>query len=362
MLHGAGYRKPTAVHVHGFLTVDGQKMSKSRGTFITAKRYLERLPPEPLRYYFAAKLGNGLDDIDLNLADFVARVNSDIVGKLVNIASRCAGFVARSGGVLAPKLPDEALYQAFLAESEMIAGLYDSRDYSAAMRELMALADRANQYVDHHKPWVLAKDPTRAAEALAIATQGVNLFRVLITWLSPVLPAIAEKAAAFLGSPVDRWDSVREPLLGRPIKAYEPLATRLERATVEALVQPAAAAAAPAKAAESPATIQIQDFAKLDLRVARVVNASTVEGSDKLLKLELDVGDHTRTVFSGIRSAYAPDQLVGRHVVLVANLAPRKMRFGTSEGMVLCASGKDDAEGLYLLSPDSGAVPGMKVT
>ena len=366
VLHGAGYRKPSAVYVHGFLTVDGQKMSKSRGTFITAKRYLELLPPEPLRYYFAAKLGNGLDDIDLNLADFVARVNSDIVGKLVNIASRCAGFVARSGGVLAPKLPDEALYQAFLAESEMIAGLYDSRDYSAAMRELMALADRANQYVDHHKPWVLAKDPARAAEALAIATQGVNLFRVLITWLSPVLPAIAEKAAAFLGSPIDRWDSVREPLLGRPIKAYEPLATRLERATVEALVQPApaaaAAAAAPAKAAESPATIQIQDFAKLDLRVARVVNASTVEGSDKLLKLELDVGDHTRTVFSGIRSAYAPEQLVDRHVVLVANLAPRKMRFGVSEGMVLCASGQDDAGGLFLLAPDSGAVAGMKVS
>jgi methionyl-tRNA synthetase len=357
VLQGSGYRKPTAVYVHGFLTVNGQKMSKSRGTFITARRYLDHLPAEPLRYYFAAKLGPDLDDIDLNLDDLVARVNSDIVGKLVNIASRCAGFVARAGGTLAASLPDPELYEEIAGARARIAALFEARDYAAAIREIMLLADRANQYVDHHKPWALAKDPARAAETLAIATQGVNLFRVLMTFLAPVLPRIAEEAGQFLGTPLDRWDAVASPLLGVAINGFKPLATRLDPKGVAAML-----AAEPPAAQAAAGGADIKDFAKLDLRVARVLNASSVEGSDKLLRLELDLGDARRTVFSGIRAAYDPAQLTGRLVLMVANLAPRKMRFGTSEGMVLCASGKDDAEGLYLLSPDSGAVPGMKVT
>lgn len=373
VLAGSGYRKPTAVYVHGFLTVNGQKMSKSRGTFITARHFLDHLPAEPLRYYFAAKLGPDLDDIDLNFDDLVARVNSDIVGKLVNIASRCAGFVARSGGTLAAALPDPALYEQLAGARGRIAALFDARDYAAAVREVMLLADRANQYVDHHKPWALAKDPARAAEALGIATQGVNLFRVLMTYLAPVLPRIAEAAGRFLGVPIERWDAVATPLLGVAINEFRPLATRIDRKQVDAMLSvgappvpvapPPAPSASPASPARNAAGVaDIKDFAKLDLRVARVVAASTVDGSDKLLRLELDVGDAQRTVFSGIRAAYEPAQLTGRLVLMIANLAPRKMRFGTSEGMVLCAGGKDDAQGLFLLSPDSGAVPGMKVT
>ena len=371
VLHGAGFRRPTAVFVHGFLTINGQKMSKSRGTFITARRYLELLPPEPLRYYFAAKLGTGIDDIDLALEDFTARINSDIVGKLVNIASRCAGFVARGGGSLAPELPDPSLYQEFAGAAERIAALYDTRDYAQAMREIMLLADRANQYVDSHKPWALAKDPARAGEVLAVATQGINLFRVLMVYLAPVLPGIACKAAGFLGTPLDSWDEVRQPLLGTPLAAYEPLATRLDPKLVTTLVEsatpalaalaaPAAKAPVAAAAKDADAPISIDEFFRVDLRVAAVLEASTVEGSDKLLKLLLDLGSERRTVFSGIRSAYRPEDLVGRKVVMVANLAPRKMRFGTSEGMVICAG--DDAGGIFLLSPDDGAQPGSRVS
>ena len=375
VLQGAGYRKPTAVYVHGFLTVNGQKMSKSRGTFITARRYLDHLPAEPLRYYFAAKLGPGLDDIDLNLDDLVARVNSDIVGKLVNIASRCAGFVARGGGRLATELPDPALYADLAAARTRVAALFEARDYAAAIREIMLLADRANQYVDHHKPWTLAKDPARAAETLAIATQGVNLFRVLMTYLAPVLPRIAAEAGRFLGVPLDRWDAVATPLLGVPINEFKPLAARLDRKAIDAMLavdappaatptttRPAAKPANEASQGSSTGMAAIGDFAKLDLRVARVMSASTVDGSDKLLRLELDLGERRCTVFSGIRAAYEPARLEGRLVLMVANLAPRKMRFGVSEGMVLCASGQDDAGGLFLLAPDSGAVAGMKVS
>ena len=378
VLHGSGMRRPTAVHVHGFLTIDGQKMSKSRGTFITARRYLERLPPEALRYYFAAKLGPGIDDIDLALGDFTARVNSDLVGKLVNIASRCAGFVAKGGGVLASELPDPALYGEFTAAAPRIAALYEQLDYAQTMREIMALADRANQYVDAHKPWALAKDPAKASEVLAVATQGVNLFRVLMLYLAPVLPQMACKAAAFLQAPLARWDEIAVPLLGTPLAPYEPLAQRLDPKLVAELVEapltpatgageakdktavkPAAPVSAAPVPAAAPGTITLDDFSKLDLRVAEVVEASDVEGSDKLLKLTLDLGGTRRTVFSGIRGSYAAASLVGRKVVVVANLAPRKMRFGVSEGMVLCASGSDDR--VYLLSPDDGAAGGMAI-
>jgi methionyl-tRNA synthetase len=376
VLHGAGCRKPTAVFVHGFLTVNGAKMSKSRGTFISASRYLSLLPPEPLRFYFAGKLNSAVEDIDLSLEDFVARVNSDVVGKLVNIASRCAGFVTRAGGKLAAELPDPQLYAEFAALRGTIGELYDTRDYSAALRGIMGLADRANQYVDTQKPWALAKDPAKAAEVLAVCTQGINLFRVLMSYLSPVLPQMSEKAGKFLNISFADWNSVDTPLFNHPISTYQPLATRLDPKVVAQLIEPAAAPAeAPSKKvaekkgkdvnttapAATPGNININDFAKLDLRVATVLNAALVEGSDKLLQLTLDLGTEQRNVFSGIRSAYDPARLIGRQVVMIANLEPRKMRFGVSQGMVLCASGDDGPE-VFLLSPDAGAQPGMKVT
>ncbi len=375
VLHGSGFRRPTAVHVHGFLTINGQKMSKSRGTFITARRYLDHLPAEALRYYFAAKLGSGVDDIDLSLEDFTARVNSDLVGKLVNIASRCSGFIARGGGHLAPALADAALYAEFTTAAPRLASLYEARDYSQAIREIMALADKANQYVDANKPWALAKDPTRADEVVAVATQGINLFRVLMVYLAPVLPQMACKAAAFLGAPLARWNEIDQPLLGTPLANYEPLALRLDPKQVGALVDTASTAEAPKaisndnktsskvttpESATTKPLISIDDFAKLDLRMARVAEASIVEGSDKLLKLTLELGEQRRTVFSGIRKTYSPESLVGRHVVVVANLAPRKMRFGVSEGMVLCAS--DQADRLFLLGADEGVTSGLPVS
>jgi methionyl-tRNA synthetase len=364
MLQGAGYRRPTGVHVHGFLTVDGQKMSKSRGTHITARQYLDLLPPDQLRYYFAAKLGNGLDDIDFSLDDFTARVNSDIVGKLVNIASRCAPFIERSGGKLADRLPDPALYADFTSASERIATLFESRDFAGAVREIMALADRANQYVDQQKPWVLAKDAARVDDARAVATQGINLFRVLMTWLAPVVPGIASKASGWLGDDaLARWDGLREPLLGRTIGKYPLLAARLDPALVKQLVSGTrpATPASPTPAKGKP-VISIDDFSKLDLRAAKVLEASRVDGSDKLLQLKLDLGTEQRNVFSGISANYAPESLVGRYVVMIANLAPRKMRFGVSEGMVLCATGEADAGGVFLLSADAGVTPGMKIS
>ena len=360
VLHGSGFRRPTAVHVHGFLTINGQKMSKSRGTFITARRYLDHLPAEALRYYFVAKLGAGVDDIDLSLEDFTARVNSDLVGKLVNIASRCAGFIARGGGRLAPALADSALYAEFIAAAPRLATLYEARDYSQAIRDIMALADKANQYVDANKPWALAKDPARADEVVAIATQGINLFRVLMVYLAPVLPQMACKAAAFLGAPLARWSEIDQPLLGTPLANYEPLALRLDPKQVAALVDTTSATVTTPAAAATKPLISIDDFAKLDLRMARIADASAVEGSDKLLKLTLELGEERRTVFSGIRKAYSPDALVGRHVVVVANLAPRKMRFGVSEGMVLCAS--DAADRLFLLGADDGVTSGLPVS
>ncbi len=381
VLHGAGLRRPTGVCVHGFLTINGQKMSKSRGTFITARHYLDCLPAEPLRYYFAAKLTSGIEDIDLSLDDFLARTNSDLVGKLVNIASRCAGFIERGGGRLAAALPDSDLYAQFAAAGEGIAALYEQREYSAAIREIMNLADRANQYIDRHKPWALARDPAQAAQVGAIATQGINLFRVLMIYLAPVLPQMAVAAGKFLGAPLTAWSEVATPLLGTQLAPYQALATRLDPAVVAKLVASATtvpavaavpavpavatvAATAPPKASTGPKAgagpIKIDEFARLDLRVARVLSASTVEGSDKLLQLTLDLGEGQRNVFAGIRAHYTPEQLVGRLVVVVANLEPRKMRFGVSAGMVLCASGAEG--GVFLLAPDSGAAPGMKVS
>ncbi len=369
MLHGAGFRTPTAVFAHGFLTVDGQKMSKSRGTFIKARTWLDHLDAEYLRYYFAAKLGPGVDDIDLNLEDFVARVNADLVNKVVNIASRCAGFIGkRFDGMLAPALSDPALFVDCVQAGESIARDYEHREYSRALREVMALADRANQYIDQQKPWVLAKQEGREAELQGVCSLGLNLFRLLIGYLRPVLPATAARAEAFLRIPPLTWDDLPEPLLDHRIAPFEPLLQRVDGQRVEALL---AASKEDLASAETPAPqgwlarepiaegIDFADFSKVDLRVARIVAARRVEGADKLLRLTLDLGGETRNVFAGIKSAYAPEELEGRLTVMVANLAPRKMRFGVSEGMVLaCGPG---GEALYLLSPDAGAEPGMRI-
>jgi len=371
VLEGAGMRRPTSVHAHGFLTVNGQKMSKSRGTFITARRYLELFKAEYLRYYFAAKLGPGIDDIDMNFDEFATRFNSDVVGKLVNIASRCSGFVTKSaGGRLGDSLPDPELYATFAEAGTSIAATYESRDTAAAIRDIMALADRANQYIDLRKPWALAKQPGSAAEVQSICTQGLNCFRALMIYLQPVLPDMAAQAQRFFQESAWTWQSAATPLLGTTILPYQPLATRLDPKAVARLVEPDAAEAPPAAAAPATATpaagatpaelISIDDFLRIDLRVAKVIEADLVAGADKLLKLRLDVGElGERQVFAGIRSAYDPHSLVGRLIVVVANLAPRKMRFGTSEGMMLAAGpgGKD----IFVLSPDSGATPGMRV-
>ena len=359
-LEGAGLRKPTAVHAHGFLTVNGEKMSKSRGTFVTARRYLDHLPPDYFRYFLAAKLGPDLEDIDMNLEEFATRINAELVGKLVNIASRCASFIHRGyGGRLAAELPDPALYREFTDAGAGILEAWETLEYAAAVREVMALADRANLYIDRNKPWLAAKDPARAAEVQAVCTQGINLFRVLMAYLKPVLPAIAERAEAFLGAPIAHWRDVETPLLGTTINEYQPLATRLDAASVQKILETPMPTTEPAPAAAGPAEITPEDFRRIDLRIARIEEASLVEGADRLLKLSVDLGGERRTVFAGIRGAYEPAQLVGRHIVVVANLKPKKMRFGTSEGMALAAT---DDDGLFLISPDAGAKAGMKVS
>ncbi len=369
MLSGAGLRTPTAVFAHGFLTVNGQKMSKSRGTFIKARTYLDHLDPEYLRYYFAAKLGSGVDDIDLNLEDFIARVNSDLVGKVVNIASRCAGFInKRFADRLAERCSEPELYAEFVAEGAAIASHYEQREFSQAVRRIMALADRANQYIDTHKPWVLAKEAGQEQAVQDVCSTGLNLFRVLMTYLQPILPVMAQRVETFLAIPIEHWDSIATPLTAHTIKPFTPLMTRVEQEKIDAMLEDSrehlAVTAAPAPggllAADPIAeTIQYEDFAKLDLRVARIAKAAPVEGADKLLQLTLDLGGEQRNVFAGIKSAYDPTDLEGRLTVMVANLAPRKMRFGVSEGMVLAAGpgGKD----LFILHPDSGAQPGMRV-
>jgi methionyl-tRNA synthetase len=368
MLKGAGFRLPNRVYAHGFLTVDGKKMSKSRGTFIKARTYLNHLNPEYLRYYFAAKLNNTIEDIDLSLEDFQSRINSDLVGKVVNIASRCAGFInKRFDGKLSDALADEVLFKAFTDQAESIAKRYDNREFAQAMREIMALADKANQYIDERKPWVLAKEDGKEAEVQAVCSMGINLFRVLIAYLKPVLPRTAEQAEAFLKIDALQWTDIGQPLLGHTIDPFKPLMTRVEQEKIDAIIEESkenmTATATPVKTAENidpiADEIQFDDFAKIDLRIAKIIHAEHVEGAEKLLKLTLDIGLAEKQVFAGIKSAYAPEDLVGKLTVMVANLAPRKMRFGLSEGMVLAAGpgGKD----LFILNPDAGAQPGMRV-
>jgi methionyl-tRNA synthetase len=383
VLHGAGYRPPTALHVNGYLMVNGAKMSKSRGTFIMARTFLDHgLNPESLRYYFAAKSSAGVDDLDLNFDDYTARVNSDLVGKFVNIASRCAGFInKRFDGVLSARLPEPSMYQTFYAGFEDIKAAYEQGDFNSAIRFIMAQADEANRYIDDKKPWVVAKQQGSDLELQAICSQGLNLFRLLAAALKPILPNIVQQAETFLNAPVVHWHDVEKPLLSHTISDYQPLITRIDPKHIDTMIEASKDSLASAEPVAMPAKkvaakavptdpqphvsnnnfIGIEDFAKLDLRIGKVLECEFVEGSDKLLRFKLDAGDlGERQIFSGIRAAYqAPEKLIGRHVVFIANLAPRKMRFGMSEGMILSAgSGGDD---LFLLDVDAGSQAGMPV-
>jgi methionyl-tRNA synthetase len=369
-LHAVGYRTPSNVWCHGFLTVNGQKMSKSKGTFIKARTYLDHLNPEYLRYYFCAKLDDSIDDIDLSLEDFQARVNSDLVGKFVNIASRCTGFIVKQfDGELSDQLPDPDLFDSFAQVGDEIAAAFEARKYSRAIREIMALADRANQYVDAAEPWVLIKQDDTRAKVQAICTQGLNLFRQLAVYLKPVLPETILRAEAFLNIQPLSWSDAALPLVSQKINKFKPLMTRIEAQSIDDMqaqtqaeqVQPAATPVAVGPLVDDPLseTISFEEFAKIDLRVVEIMDAQAVEGADKLLQLTLDLGGETRKVFAGIKSAYGPETLVGRRTVMVANLAPRKMRFGVSEGMVLAAG--PGGEDIYILGPDDGAASGMRV-
>ncbi|MGY1492427.1 methionine--tRNA ligase [Aeromonas dhakensis] len=368
MLEGAGFRKPTKVNVHGYVTVNGAKMSKSKGTFIKASTYLSHLDPECLRYYYAAKLNSRIDDLDLNLEDFVQRVNADVVNKLVNLASRNAGFIAkRFGGKLAATCAEPELYAEFANARAAISEAYESREFSRAIREIMALADKANRYVDDKAPWVIAKQEGADAELQAVCSVGINLFRVLMAYLKPVMPQLAERAEAFLGETLT-WDGIAAPLVDHTVAPFKALFSRIEPAKIEAMIEASKEDLAKEQAPKATGplvddpiseTIAYDDFAKVDLRVALITKAEAVPEADKLLKLQLDIGGETRQVFAGIKSAYNPEDLEGKLTVMVANLAPRKMRFGMSEGMVLAAGpgGKD----LWILEPQEGAQPGMRV-
>jgi methionyl-tRNA synthetase len=368
MLKSANYRTPTKVCVHGFVTVNGKKMSKSRGTFINARCYLDHLNPEYLRYYYASKLSGSVEDIDLNLEDFIQKVNSDLVGKVVNIASRCAKFVTNgNNGILSSTIENQALWNQVSGAKDSIANHYENRDFSKAIREIMALADLANEYIAAKEPWKLNKDPDQQQKVQDICSLGINMFRVILTYLKPVLPSMAEAGETFLNDSLT-WGSVNQPLVKHQINPFTPLMQRIEKERVDAMVEASKQELPKAidpiisgPLADEPLAdeISFDDFIKVDLRVALIVKAEHVEGADKLLQLTLDIGGETRQVFSGIKSSYDPQSLEGRLTVMVANLVPRKMRFGMSEGMVLAAA---DKKGIYLLEPDSGAQPGQRVT
>ena len=367
MLKGANFRTPSAIFAHGFLTVNGEKMSKSRGTFIKARTYLEHLNPEYLRYYFAAKLSAGVDDIDLNFDDFSQRVNADLVGKVVNIASRCSSFIhKRFEGQLSDVCSEPELFQQFVDANQTIAEFYESREFGKAMREIMALADKANQYIDEKKPWLMAKVEGQERELQQVCSMGINLFRLLMAYLKPVTPLLATEAEKFLAIESQLWPVIATPLIKHAINPFEALMTRVEADKIQAIVDAskenlqATAPTVKAKQFEPIApTIEFDDFAKIDLRIAKIIKAEHVEGAEKLLQLTVDIGDETRNILAGIKSAYAPEALEGKLTLVIANLAPRKMRFGLSEGMVLAAGpgGKD----IWVLSPDEGATAGMRV-
>lgn len=377
MLEGAGMKLPNAVYAHGFLTVNGTKMSKSRGTFIKASTYLDHLNPDYLRYYFAAKLSDGIVDIDLNMDDFRQRVNSDLVGKVVNIASRTAGFIKKKFALtLADELDNPDIYQHFLSHHDEIGQLFEARKYNAAIRLIMHLADQANQYIADKAPWVAVKDESRLTEVHQVCTTGINLFRVLMTWLAPIIPNTARQAETFLNTSLDDWFAIEQPLCGHKINSFKPLLQRIEPQTLELIMEQSKQDLeaqnqlpvqetnqenehSPLRNDPISPEINFDDFAKLDFRVVKIIAAQNVVDADKLLQLTLDLGGIEKQVFAGIKAAYKPEDLIGKLTVMVANLAPRKMRFGVSEGMVLAAG--PGGEDIFILTPDSGAQPGMRV-
>ena len=358
VLEGANIRKPTSVFAHGFLTINGKKMSKSRGTFINAKTYLNLLDPSFIRYYYAAKLGPSMEDIDLNTGDFVARVNSDLIGKLINIASRCSGFINKQfNNELSEILDDFDLYNQFIEKSKDISNHFENREYSKAMRKIMLLADSANRYIEEKKPWVMIKNRDQRDEVQKVCTQGINLFRILMIYLSPVIPKISDGVVELLNEKKWKWNDISQPLLGTKIKKFKPLLTRIENEKVEKMMVSSSDDKKNNSSNES--NITIDDFLKIDLRVGLITQAEEIEKANKLLKLNIDLDGESRTIFAGIKSAYKTNELIGRQVVVAANLAPRKMRFGVSEGMVLAAG--PGGEDIFLLSVDEGAKPGMKI-
>ena len=370
MLQGAGFRKPTGVFCHGFLTIDNLKMSKSRGTSITIETWLKHLQPEYLRYYYASKLTDSVVDLNMNFDDFTTRCNADLVGKVVNIASRCAGFITKKfDGKLAESYPEAALddYALFASARQLIGEYYEQREYGKAMREIMLLAEHANTYINDAEPWVKIKDPDKAADVQLICTIGLNYFRAIVTYLSPVLPELASKTEAFLNTTLS-LTSLEEPLVSHTINTYKPMMTRVEPKQVDKVLEETMAnnptvdttvATTSADIEPLKPEIDIDDFNKIDFRVADIIDAQAVEGADKLVQLTLDIGLEQRNVFAGIKAAYKPEDLIGRRTVMVANLKPRKMRFGLSSGMVLAAGpGGSD---VFILTPDEGALPGMRV-
>jgi len=367
MLKTAGFNLPEKVHIHGFLTVGGEKMSKSKGTFIRAATYLEHLDPSYLRYYYASKLSARVDDIDLNFDELAAKVNADMVGNVVNLASRTARFAEATG--LSPTYPDDGgLFAQAAADAQPIAEAFEAGDYAKAVRLILAAGDRANQFIERHAPWNLRKDPSKQDQLRDVCTIGLNLFRQLAIYLAPVLPKLAEQTGRLLNDPIVRWDQSQRPLLGTAVGRFEHMMQRVDPKRIEAMVAASVEAEstvpmdndAPLAAEPLAETISFDQFAQVDLRVARVLNAEDVPGAQKLLKLKLGLGgDNHRTVFAGIKGVYKPEQLVGRLVICAANLAPRKMKFGLSEGMIVAAGGGGGE--IYLLSPDPGAKPGQRV-
>jgi methionyl-tRNA synthetase len=372
MLKTAGFTLPTKVHIHGFLTVNGEKMSKSKGTFVRAATYRKHLEAGYLRYYYAAKLSSKVDDLDLNLDEFVTKINSDLVGKVVNLASRSAKFVQQQG--LAETYPEDGgLFARGAAEGDLIATAYEQCDYSQAMRRIMALADQANPYVEQNRPWELRKDPAKLSQLQDVCTVALNLFRQIVIYLAPVLPRLAQQCEQLLGDPITDWMQSQTPLIGRPINPFQHMIRRIDKPQVQAMIDESRDdtlanpdvrslqdSGDPLAAEPVADEISIDDFSKVDLRIARVIAAESIPEARKLLKLTLSLGgEEQRTVFAGIKTAYQPESLLGRLVVCVANLAPRKMKFGTSEGMVI-ASGPGGNE-VFLLSPDQGAAPGQRV-
>ena len=371
MLYGSGIKVPDSVYVHGFITVNGKKMSKSRGTFINASTYLKHLQPDYLRYYYASKLSENIVDIDLNLEDFVAKVNSDLVGKIVNIASRCAGFISKKfDSTLSSEMNNSELYQQFMDSSDEILQLFKERKYSKAIKIVMSLADSANQYISDMEPWQAIKDESKKELVHRVCSDGINLFRVLMSWLSAVVPDTAQKTEEFLNISFANWHDINQPLFNHTINKFKPLITRIEMSSVESIIEDSKQDLESLEQetgnlsehlTNDPIneTINFDDFAKVDLRVVKIINAEHVDGADKLLQLTLDLGGEKRNVFAGIKSAYKPEDLIGKNTVMVANLAPRKMRFGVSEGMVLAAG--PGGEDIFILNPDNGAEPGMRV-